>query len=362
MINTFDPDLQPIAEKVEAKERLSFEDGLILDATPDLLALGSMANVVRERLNADKTYYITNRHINHTNVCVNSCRFCAFSKKEDEAGAYAMELETVLSEAHKYDGQKFSEFHIVGGLHPSLPYSYYVDMIARLSDEFPHVHLQAYTAVEIAYFSKISGMTIRQVLVDLKEAGLGSLPGGGAEIFADRVRKKICPEKIDADTWLKTHKTAHKVGLNTNATMLYGHIESGEDRVDHLIQLREAQDQTGGFLTFIPLAFHPENTKYEDRPRTSGMMDLRMISMSRLLLDNFPHVKAFWIMIGEKLAQISLSFGADDLDGTVVEEKITHAAGAKTDQGMARERLEGLIMEAGRTPVERDTVYNIVGA
>ncbi len=360
MINIFDPDLRPIAEKVEACERLSFEDGLILDATPDLLGLGSMANVVRERLNGDKTYYITNRHINHTNVCVNSCRFCAFSKKEEEAGAYTMELETVLSEAHKYDGEKFSEFHIVGGLHPALPYSYYVDMIARLSDEFPHVHLQAYTAVEIAYFSKISGMTIRQVLVDLKEAGLGSLPGGGAEIFSSRVRKKICPEKIDAQTWLKTHKTAHEAGLNTNATMLYGHIEAGEDRVDHLIRLREAQDNTGGFLTFIPLAFHPENTKYEDRPRTSGMMDLRMISMARLLLDNFPHIKAFWIMIGEKLAQISLSFGADDLDGTVVEEKITHAAGAKTDQGMARERLEGLIREAGRTPVQRDTVYNIV--
>lgn len=360
MINIFDPDLRPVAKKVEAGERLTFEDGLILDSTPDLLGLGRMANIVRERINGNKAYYITNRHINHTNVCVNSCRFCAFSKKEEDKGAYTMELNTVLNEAHKYDGQNFSEFHIVGGLHPTLPYSYYVDMIARLKEDFPQVHLQAFTAVEIAYFTKISGMTIREVLVDLKEAGLGSLPGGGAEIFSSRIRKKICPEKIDAGVWLETHQTAHEVGLNSNATMLYGHIESGEDRVDHLIRLREAQDRTGGFMAFIPLAFHPENTKYKNLPRASGMMDLRMISMARLMLDNFPHVKAFWIMIGAKLAQISLSFGADDLDGTVVVEKITHAAGAKTEQGMARERLEGLIREAGREPVERDTVYNIV--
>lgn len=357
-----DPDLNFVAEKVTAGKRLSFQDGLVLERTRDVLGLGRLANIVRERLNGSNAYYINNRHINHTNLCVNSCKFCAFSRKEGDADGYTMQVEQVMDSARQYVGQSFSEFHIVGGLHPDMPYEYYVEIIRRLSEEFPETHLQAYTAVEIEYFARISGRSVENVLLELKEAGLGSLPGGGAEIFADRVRRKICPEKISGPTWLDVHKTAHNIGLRTNATMLYGHIENAEDRIDHLIRLREAQDETGGFLTFIPLAFHPKNTTYGKLPRTSGQMDLRMISISRLMLDNFPHIKAFWIMIGEKLAQISLSFGADDMDGTVVEERITHAAGAETAQAMAKRKIERLIEEAGRIPVERDTVYNLVGA
>lgn len=362
MFRFSDPALKQISEKILADERLSFEDGIVLDGTRDLLGLGWLANVVRERKNGDNAYYINNRHINHTNVCVNSCRFCAFSRKDGEDGAYTMALEAVMKAAHEFDGQEFSEFHIVGGLHPSLPYEYYVEMTRKLHDDFPGTHIQAFTAVEIAYFAQISGKSARDVLVELKAVGLGSLPGGGAEIFAERVRKKICPEKISGDEWLSVHETAHEVGLRSNATMLYGHIEKAEDRVDHLIRLRALQDKTGGFLTFIPLAFHPKNTEYDRLPRTTGQMDLRMIALGRLMLDNFPHIKAFWIMIGEKTAQISLSFGADDMDGTVVEERITHSAGAETAQMLAKQRLEILIIEAGRTPVERDTVYNLVNA
>jgi aminodeoxyfutalosine synthase len=357
-----DPSLETIAEKAQAGERLSQDDGLILERTGDLLGLGALANIVRERLNGQKAYYIVNRHINHTNVCVNSCRFCAFSRKEGDAEAYTMEVEKVLEEARKSRGQSFTEFHIVGGLHPTMPYGYYVEMIRRLHAEFPVVHLQAFTAVEIAHMARISGKGAAQVLAELKDSGLGSLPGGGAEVFADRVRRRICPEKINADEWLAIHGAAHEAGLHTNATMLYGHIETAQERIDHLIRLRDQQDKTGGFLAFIPLAFHPKNTKYENIAKASGLMDLRMISIARLMLDNFPHIKAFWIMIGEKMAQLSLSFGADDVDGTVVEEKITHAAGAQTAQEMAREKLVRLIIEAGRTPVERDTVYNTLAA
>ncbi len=362
MKQSFDPDLAHIAEKVTAGERLDFSDGLVLDRTQDILALGEMANIVRERINGNNAYYINNRHINHTNVCVNTCKFCAFSRKEEDDDAYTMSVETALAEAHKHDGEDFSEFHIVGGLNPGMPYEYYIDLVKKLHDDFPNTHIQAYTAVEIAYFAEISGQTVEKTLLHLKEVGLGSLPGGGAEIFNEKVRKKICPEKIDGNAWLDVHKTAHEIGLNSNATMLYGHIESAEDRVDHLIKLRNLQDQTNGFLTFIPLAFHPKNTKYGDLPRTSGQMDLRMIAMSRLMLDNFPHIKAFWIMIGEKIAQVSLSFGADDMDGTVMEEKITHSAGAETNEMIAKNRIERLIIEAGRTPVERDTIYNVVSS
>lgn len=362
MNKSFDPELNRVALKVMARERLSLKEGLILENTPDIHYLGHLANIVRERVNANNAFFINNRHINHTNLCVNSCKFCAFSKKEGDADGYTMSVDHVLAEARKYSGEDFSEFHIVGGLHPTMPYQYYLDIISVLHEEFPQTHIQAYTAVEIAYFADISGKSVDEVLSELKDAGLGSLPGGGAEIFDDGTRQKICPEKIDAHVWLEVHKAAHKAGLNSNATMLYGHIEKAEHRVDHLIRLREAQDETQGFLTFIPLAFHPKNTGYDKLPRTSGLMDLRMIAISRLMLDNFPHIKAFWIMIGEKIAQVSLSFGADDMDGTVVEEKITHAAGAKTAQHLKINRIEKLIEEAGRTPVERDTVYNVVSA
>lgn len=355
-----DKNLRPVAEKIESGGRLGFEDGMLLEKSDDLLGLGAMANVVRERMNGNSAFYINNRHINHTNICVNECRFCAFRKDDGDEGAYAMALDEVMKNAHQYDGETFSEFHIVGGLHPDLPYDYYLDMIKNLHEDFPDVHLQAFTAVEIAYFAKISGRSNAEVLCQLKEAGLGSLPGGGAEIFHSDIRRKICPEKIDGDEWLDVHKTAHKAGIKSNATMLYGHIEKPEHRIDHLLQLRSMQDETGGFMTFIPLAFHPKNTHYDRLPFTTGLLDLRMIAISRLMLDNFDHIKAFWIMIGEAIAQVSLSFGADDMDGTVVEEKITHSAGAKTAQKLAVEKIERLIREAGREPVERDTLYNLV--
>ncbi len=366
MTNDFftDPALRPIAEKVAADERLSFDDGLTLNNTHDILGLGRLANVVRERINGKEAFYINNRHINHTNICVNECRFCAFKKKEGDDGAYFMDVDTVMKKTHEWDGEHFTEFHIVGGLHPDMPYDYYREIVRRLHDDFPTVHIQAWTAVEINWFAKLTGWSHTTVLEDMKSVGLGSLPGGGAEIFNETVRAKICPDedKVDSAGWLAVHQAAHRVGVRSNATMLYGHIEKPEHRVDHLIRLREAQDETGGFLTFIPLAFHPMNTEYDRIPFTSGQLDLRMIALSRLMLDNFPHIKAFWIMIGEKIAQMALSFGADDMDGTVVEEKITHAAGAQTAQKMAAQKIERLIREAGRIPVERDTVYNLVGA
>ena len=260
-----------------------------------------------------------------------------------------------------------SEFHIVGGLHPDLPFQYYLDMLNSLKNKYPDVHIQGFTAVEIEYLARMAGLSIKDILIRLREAGLGSLPGGGAEVFAERVRKKICPEKISGEKWLNVHKTAHQIGMRSNATMLYGHIETVEERVDHLIKLRGLQDETNGFMSFIPLAFHPKNTELDSislspsgviGEKTTGNLDLRVLAIARLMLDNFPHIKAFWIMVGPKLAQISLSFGVDDIDGTVVEEKITHSAGAETEQSLTKNELIRMIKEAGRIPVERDTLYN----
>lgn len=349
--------LLKIKEKVIANRRLSFDDGITLFNSNDLLGIGHLANIVRERKNGDRAYFINNRHINHTNICLNRCLFCAFSKDKGEDGAYAMSVEDVLSAARGHD-DSVSEFHIVGGLHPDLPFQYYIDMLSALHREYPKVHIQGFTAVEIEYLSGIAGLSIKDTLLKLRGAGLGSLPGGGAEIFAERVRQKICPTKISGKEWLNIHRTAHKIGMRSNATMLYGHIETIEERVDHLIKLRELQDETGGFLAFIPLAFHPKNTELDSLSRTTGSMDLKVLAVSRLMLDNFQHIKAFWIMVGPKLAQISLSFGVDDIDGTVIEERITHSAGAETGQSLTKDELEGMIREAGRTPVERDTLYN----
>lgn len=352
-----DKNLKKIEEKVINNQRLSFEDGLALFNSPDLLAIGYLANIIRERKNGDKAYFISNRHINHTNICVNRCRFCAFSKDSDEDGAYTMTVEGVLSSAGEYS-QGVSEFHIVGGLHPDLPLQYYLDMLSSLKNKYPEVHIQGFTAVEIEYLSRMAKLSIKDTLIKLRDAGLGSIPGGGAEVFAERVRKKICPEKISGVEWLNVHRTAHQIGMRSNATMLYGHIETVEERIDHLIKLRELQDETNGFMSFIPLAFHPKNTELDSISKTSGNLDLRVLAVSRLMLDNFPHIKAFWIMVGPKLAQISLSFGVDDIDGTVVEEKITHSAGAETEQSLTKDELIRMIKEAGRIPVERDTLYN----
>ncbi len=358
-----DANLQPIADKVFAGERLDFDDGVTLYNSSDLLAIGYLAHHVREKLHGKRAYFNVNRHINPTNVCVASCKLCAFGRKPDAPGAYTMALEEAFRTAGENWTETVTEFHIVGGLHPDLPFQYYVDLLRGLKERFPSVHLKAFTAVEIAYYSHITRMTVREILERFKEAGLGSLPGGGAEIFAPAVRRVICDHKIGAHMWLKVHRTAHELGLHSTATMLYGHIESSEDRTDHLIQLRNLQDQTKGFQTFIPLAFHPANTelgKLVEWDETSGFMDLKNIAVSRLMLDNFPHIKAYWIMMSPRVAQIALRFGADDLDGTVAEEKIYHDAGAKTPQVMTRQQIVRLIKEAGFEPFERDTLYRPV--
>ncbi len=358
-----DIQLRPVAEKVMAGERLGFEDAVTLFRSNDLLAIGYLANSVRQKLYGKLTYFNVNRHINPTNVCVASCRLCAFGRKPDAPGAYTMALEEAFRIAGENWTEAVTEFHIVGGLHPDLPFQYYVDLIRGLRERFPTVHLKAFTAVEIAYYSHISKLSIREILGNLKEVGLGSLPGGGAEIFAPAVRRVICDHKIGAYTWLKVHRTAHELGLHSNATMLYGHIESAEDRVDHMLQLRDLQDETHGFQTFIPLAFHPANTelgKLVPHRETTGFTDLKNVAISRLVLDNFPHIKAYWIMMTPRVAQVALRFGADDIDGTVVEEKIYHDAGATTPQAMTRQQLIRLIRETGLEPFERDTLYRPV--
>ena len=357
---TDDSRLTSIKDRVLACERLSADDALALYCSADILAVGWLANHVRERMHGDKTYFNVNRHINPTNVCIAACRLCAFGRKKDAPGAYTMALEEAFQTAASGYSEAVTEFHIVGGLHPDLPFQYFLDLVSGLKARFPQVHLKAFTMVEVAYLAKRAKLSIAETLWQLKEAGVDSLPGGGAEIFADRVRHIICDHKIDGDQWLDTARLAHQTGLKSNATMLYGHVENDEDRVDHLLKLRALQDETGGFQTFIPLAFHPDNTPLEHLPRTTGMLDIRQIAVSRLVLDNFPHIKAYWQMLTPKIAQIALRFGADDLDGTVIEEKIYHDAGATTPQGMRRQELVRLIRDAGREPVERDTMYRPV--
>jgi len=344
---------------VEAGRRLSEEDALELYRSRDLLTVGEMADFANRRRNGDRVYFIVNRHINPTNICVNRCRFCAFSKTKGEPLAYTMTLDDILRRAEEAAEQKATELHIVGGLHPDLPFDFYLAMLRTLRERFPSMHIQAFTAVEIDYFSKISGLPLDEVIRRLKEAGLGSLPGGGAEIFAPEVRNRICPEKIPGGRWLEVMEAVHAAGLRSNATMLYGHEESLESRVDHMRRLRDLQDRTGGFQSFIPLAFHPKNTQIA-KGYTTGVADLLALAVGRLYLDNFAHVKSFWIMVGPKLAQVSLHFGVNDIDGTVVEEKITHAAGAQAGQEMTVSELVTMIRQAGRVPVERDTLYNVV--
>jgi aminodeoxyfutalosine synthase len=356
--------LEDIAAKVEAGERLDREEGLRLLKSHHLLAVGGLADTVRRRKHGDRVYYILNRHINHTNICVNRCKFCAFGRDETDPGAYVFSLDEIEEKAGAYRGRGITEIHIVGGLNEKLPLDYYVEALKRVRRVLPGVIIQSFTAVEIDYLAGVNGLTAREVLSLLKEAGLDSLPGGGAEVFSPRVRELVCPKKISGERWLEVHEAAHGLGMRTNATMLYGHVETLEERIDHFIQLREAQDRTGGFLAFIPLAYHPKNTQLDrDQPgrsTTTGYEDLKMLAVARLMLDNFDHIKAFWIMIGPKIAQVSLSFGVDDLDGTVEEEKIVHDAGAETDQRMPRGELVRMIKAAGRIPVERDTLYNII--
>ncbi len=355
-----DARLRPILEKVASGSRLAFEDGLTLYRSHDLLALGYMANLVRERLHGNVTYFNVNRHINPTDVCVASCRLCAFGKRAKDPRAYTMSLEQVWETAGKGWTEAVTEFHIVGGLHPELTLDWYCEMLRGLKQRFPQVHLKAFTMVEIAYLARREHLTVRETLERLIQAGVDSLPGGGAEIFSPRVRQIICDHKIDGDEWLEVARTAHRLGLRSNCTMLYGHIETDEDRVDHLLRLRALQEETGGFVAFIPLAFHPANTALRHLPPTTGFQDIKNIAVARLLLDNIPHIKAYWIMMTPRIAQVAQRFGADDIDGTVVEEKIYHDAGATTAQSLRRTELLRLIREAGREPVERDTLYRPV--
>ncbi|MGI6296493.1 MAG: aminofutalosine synthase MqnE [Armatimonadota bacterium] len=355
-------DVGDILERALSGARLSVDDGVRLFESDDIAAIGAAANEIRTRLNGDRAYYVVNRHINYTDICKNRCRFCAFSRNEGDSDAYAMSVDQIVHQAEsEWQRMQYSELHIVGGLHPTLPLSYYTDMLSALSQRLPTVHIQAFTAVEIAHIAQVGGITVREALVELKDAGLGSIPGGGAEVFSPRVRSIVCPEKMPGSDWLAVMREAHSLGLKSNATMLFGHVETCRERVEHMIALRELQDETGGFMTFIPLKFHAANTDLAQMASpTSALDDLKLYSISRLMIDNIPHLKVFWIMLGLKLAQTALSFGADDFDGTVVEEKITHRAGAKTPEGLTVEDIKHLIQEAGLVPTERDTIYNLI--
>ena len=354
-----DAALERVREKVLAGQRLGFEDGVALYRTHDLLGLGGLANHVREKKHGDAAYFVWNTHINHTNVCAATCDFCAFAANKDDVRAYTMTLDEISRSVAALP-KPVREVHIVGGLHPDLPWSYFTDMLRGIKQVRPDIHVKAFTAVEVFFFHRLYRKSVEEVLLELKAAGLDSMPGGGAEIFAKETRNKIIKGKADADQWLEVMRTAHRLGIPSNATMLYGHIESIEDRVDHLLRLRALQDETGGFVTFIPLAFQPWEAPAMKQPETTGFDDLKAIAVARLLLDNVPHIKSYWIMITPRLAQVGLSFGADDIDGTVTEEKIAHDAGAPTPQVMGVHELVRLIREAGRRPVERDTVFNVV--
>lgn len=378
--------LKGIEKKVLSGERLSSDDALSLFESDDIFTIGRLANHVAVSKNGNNAYFIQNHHINPTNICVNRCKFCAFSRSKGEKGAYELTIKEIIkklktqtkqsgTKAQRHKGTEiikkdplnprsldpsnpsFSEVHIVGGLHPDWPFEHYLELIGKIKENFPALHIKAFTAVEIDYFSEISGMSLKDTLITLKEAGLETMPGGGAEILSGSVRCKICPEKMSGRRWLKVMETAHSTGIKSNATMLYGHVENYKHRVDHLIKLRTLQDKTGGFQAFIPLAFHPMNTNIEGAQYTSGIDDVKTIAISRLFLDNFPHIKAYWIMLGEKIAQLALMFGADDLDGTIIEEKITHSAGGLSGVALTKGQLINLIEKAGKVPVERDSYY-----
>jgi aminodeoxyfutalosine synthase len=354
--------LEPVREKVEAGERLDFEDGVALFESDDLLALGELADLARRvRGGDDRVFFVQNLNLYQTNVCRVKCKFCAFAKTSKQDGAYTLTAEEFVEDAlREYEVSRFTEIHCVNGENPHVDLDFYVDVLRQLRAALPDVHLKFYTASEIHHMSKLSGLSHEEVLRELKDAGLGSLPGGGAEVFADRVRRLIAPGKEHPDEWFHVHDTAHRLGITTQCTMLYGHVETYEERVDHLLRLRAQQDASGGFLSFIPLAFHPENTVFERRGwrHTTGADDLKVIAVSRLLLDNVPHVKAYWIMMGMPLAQVALHFGADDVQGTVVREQIFHAAGATTPTEQKLDELVRFVRDAGRVPVQRDTLYN----
>ena len=353
--------LGEIDEKLEAGVRLTLEDGVRLFDCPDLLAVGWMANREREKRHGGRTYYNFNIRLEATNVCVASCLFCSFARlKPGDPGSYTMSLEQAWDKLRQRAHQPLTEIHVVNGLHPGLPFDYYLQLLQGFKRIRPGIHLKCFTAVEIAFFADLYGISDEEVLRRLQEAGLDSLPGGGAEVFAERVRRKICHDKCGADRYLEIHRLAHRLGMRSNITMLYGHIETIEERVDHMLRTRALQDDTGGLQAFIPLAFHPDNNQMRKLPPPTAADTLRTHAVARLMLDNIPHIKGFWIATGVEVAQLSLWFGVDDLDGTVQEEKIYHMAGARTPESMTTSDIRRLIRAAGREPVERDTLYNVV--
>ena len=353
--------LGDIADNVERGVRLTLEDGVRLFECPDLFVVGWLANRERERRHGPQTFFNHNLRLEATNVCVASCLFCSFARlKPGDAGAYTMSLEQVWDKLRGRADQSLTEVHIVNGLHPDLPFEYYTELLGGLKRIRPDIHLKCFTAVEVAFFADLYGKSDEQVLRELMEAGLDSLPGGGAEVFSERVRRKICHDKCGSDRWIDIHRTAHGLGMKSNVTMLYGHIETAEERVDHMLRARALQDETGGFQAFIPLAFHPDNNQMRKLPAPTAAESLRVHAVARLMLDNIPHVKAFWIASGLEVAQTSLWFGVDDLDGTVQEEHIYHMAGAPTPEALTPDEIGALIVEAGREPVERDTLYNVL--
>lgn len=355
-----DKKMYEIAEKVNNGVRLSKEDGLYLYNSDDLLSIGKMARDKKHKISGSYVFFNVNRHMNLTNICISKCKFCAFGVDENSPKPYAMTPQEAFDYASEAVDQGITEFHIVSALNPKLTLDYYTDIISRLKKAYPHILIQALTAVEIFYLAQISSLSVKEILLTLKEAGLDAIPGGGAEILNNRIREELCPRKANAEEWLEVHRIAHELGIKTNCTMLFGHIETYEDRIDHMLALRDLQDKAPGFKAFIPLPFLPENTGLANISKTSAIDELKTIAISRLMLDNIEHIKAFWIMLGLPVAQIALEFGADDLDGTIVEERIMHAAGARTDKGISKEKIVRLIKEAGYIPAERDTVYNII--
>lgn len=352
--------LDRIREKVERGERLSFDDGVFLYRHPDLTAVGALANLARERKHGDKAYYVRNQHINYTNICNKFCKFCSFYAKKGGPDPYEMSLEEVRNVVRKYKDVRITEIHSVGGINPRIPYEYYLDFIRVIKEERPGIHVKAFTAVEIVQIAEVGKRSIEEALADLKEAGLDSLPGGGIEVLSDRVHRELFGKKLNGEEWKRVARAAAALGLPQYATMLYGHIETIEERVDHLVQLRELQDETQHFLCMTPLSFHPEKTELEHVPMPTGDMDLRNIAVTRLMLDNFDHIKSFWIMNTPAITQIALWYGADDCDGTVLEYEITYEPGkfGHKNQALTPENMRAMIREAGRTPVERDSHYN----
>ncbi|RXJ01835.1 aminofutalosine synthase MqnE [Anaerobacillus alkaliphilus] len=359
-IITLDKQMQEIAEKIQHGQRLSIEDGLYLFETPDLLSVAQLANQVNEKKNGNNVYFIENMYINPTNVCEATCSFCHFKRKDGEEGAYTMSMDELLHYVERRWNDNVREFHIVGGHNDLVPFDYYLDTIRTLKKHYPNCTIKAYTGAEIEFFSRISGLSMEDVLKELIKAGLDTMPGGGAEILTERYRLKMSPDKASTDQWLEAHEIAHGLGLKTHATMLYGSIETMEERLIHMDRLRQLQDKTNGYMVFIPLAVQPKSVNASIKRRTSAFDDMRTLAISRLMLDNFDHIKAYWINIGVQLTQMALTFGSSDIHGTLIEERISHSAGAVTSQGITRDELIHLIKGAGKKPVERDTFYNVI--